>query len=186
MICKKCKGEVDKKAVVCVHCGCKIKKPIYKKWWFWVIIAALLIGFAGGGDKTDVGSPQTTETSVETGVEQSQIASEAETITYESVDLNAMLEDLKSNAMKAENTYKNKQIEFTAKIKNFDSNGSYISVEPTTADEWNFDTVQCYIKNEEQKSILMNKNTGDTVTIKGKVKSIGEVLGYSVDIAEIN
>ena len=28
-------------------------------------------------------------------------------------------------------------------------------------------------------------NVGDTITIKGKVKSIGEVLGYSIDIAEV-
>ena len=26
----------------------KIKKPFYKKWWFWLIIAILVIGFIGG------------------------------------------------------------------------------------------------------------------------------------------
>ena len=36
----------------------------------------------------------------------------------------------------------------------------------------------CYIKDDE-------KNVGDTVTVKGKVKSIGEVLGYQLDIKEV-
>ena len=32
---------------------------------------------------------------------------------------------------------------------------------------------------------MVQKSVGDGVTIKGKVKSIGEVLGYSIDIKEI-
>ena len=30
----------------------KVKKPIYKKWWFWLIIAILVIGAFGGGSDT--------------------------------------------------------------------------------------------------------------------------------------
>lgn len=171
MTCKNCKGTVDKKAVVCVHCGCKIKKPIYKKWWLWVIIVIIGIAAAGGGENaTDV-----VETPTEVNGE----------IAYEIVDLGVMIDDLKNNAMKAEELYQNKYVEFSAKIKNFDSDGKYISVEPKNADTWNFDTAMCYIKNDDQKSFLLEKNIGDIVTIKGKVKSIGEVLGYSIDIAEI-
>ncbi len=177
MICKKCNGEIDKKAVVCVHCGCKVKKPIYKKWWAWTILALLLIIIisSSGGD----GTTTTTSTANDT------TNSASEVISYEVVDLSVMINELKSNALKAKDTYKGKQIEFTAKISNFDSSGKYISVEPANADEWNFDTVMCYIKNEEQKSLLLEKNTDDIITIRGKVKSIGEVMGYSIDIAEV-
>ena len=96
-----------------------------------------------------------------------------------------MLDDLKADAMKAKEKYENKYIEVKGKIKNFDSSGKYISVEPTDADEWNFDTAMCYIKDENQKTFLIEKNVGDIVTIKGKVSSIGEVLGYSIDIDEV-
>ncbi len=96
-----------------------------------------------------------------------------------------MFEDLKSNAMKAESNYQDKYVEFSAKIKTFDSDGKYISVEPTNADEWNFETATCNIKDDAQKNLLIEKNAGDVVTIKGKVTSIGEVLGYSIEIIEV-
>ena len=106
-------------------------------------------------------------------------------ITYETADLSVMFEDLKSNAMKAESNYQDKYIEFSAKIKSFDSDGKYISVEPINADEWNFETVTCNIKDDAQKNFLIEKNVEDVVAIKGKVTSIGEVLGYSIDIMEV-
>lgn len=175
MNCKKCGQEVDKKAVVCPGCGCKIKKPIYKKWWLWVIVAvvAIIIGTSGGSnDSTTVSNTDSTSNA-------------AEEITYEVVDLQTMFDELDENAMKAETNYQKKSIEFECKIKSFDSDGSYISVEPVGADEWNFSSAMCYIKNNEQKNFLIEKNVGDTITIKGKVKSIGEVMGYSIDIAEV-
>ncbi|MBQ9915020.1 MAG: hypothetical protein IJO50_02640 [Clostridia bacterium] len=176
MVCKKCKGEIDNKAVVCVHCGCKIKKAIYKRWWFWVILIAIVFAIAksgGGGNDADINSTPTTGDAI------------GDAITYEPVDLGVMIDELKNNAMKAESNYQNKHIEFTGKISNFDSDGNYINVEPEHADEWNFDSAMCYIKNDEQRNVLIQKNIGDVVTICGKVKSVGEVLGYSVDIAEI-
>ena len=172
MVCKNCGKEIDKKAAVCVHCGCAVKgkKSILKKWWFWVILAVVVIAVANsGGDG---------ETTTGTGAEKVEIV-------YEQVELQSMFDDLRDNAMKAEEKYQKKHIEFTGKISNFDSDGSYISVEPTNADMWNLDSIMCYIKNEEQKQVIMEKSKGDVVTIKGKVKNIGEVFGYSLDITEI-
>ena len=97
-----------------------------------------------------------------------------------------MLDDLDENAMKAESTYQNMYVEVTGKIVSFDSDGSYISIEPVNADEWNFDTVTCYIKTDAQRSVLMEKSKGDTVVIKGKIWSIGEFLGYSINIDEVS
>lgn len=179
MICKNCGKEIDNKAAVCVNCGAAVKqkKSIFKKWWFWliVIIVIAIVGSASGDSET---TGETTNSGDATSATQ-------ETITYEKFDLKTMFDDLKGNAMKAEEKYQNKYVEITGNITNFDSDGSYISIEPVNADEWNFDTAMCYIKTEEQKKILMEKSIGDQVTIKGKVKSIGEVLGYSFDIKEV-
>lgn len=174
MNCKKCGNEVDKKAVICTNCGCKIKKPIFKKWWFWVVIAIVVIaiGASGGSDETTVTNNGSTQNQVEE-------------IVYEAVDLQTMFDELDANAMKAEANYQKKNVEFECKIKSFDSDGSYISVEPVGASEWNFVSAMCYIKNDTQKEVLIQKNVGDIITIKGKVKSIGEVLGYSIDINEV-
>lgn len=172
MNCKKCGQEVDKKAVVCTGCGCKIKKPIYKKWWVWVIVIIVaVIGTSGNSFNKETSSINT--------------SSEVEEIVYESVDLQTMFDDLSSNAMKAESQYEKKHIEFKCKISNFDSDGSYIGVESVNASEWNFTTAMCYIKNDSQKEFLIEKNVGDIITIKGQVKSIGEVMGYSIDIKEV-
>ncbi len=177
MNCKKCGQEIDKKAVICVNCGCKIKKPIFKKWWFWVIVVfvVIIVGSAtsGTGEET-VGSSENIGTNVS-----------QQDITYTNVELQTMFDELESNAMKAENNYQGKYVEFRCKISNFDSDGSYISVEPINASEWNLTTAMCYIKNNTQKDFLLNKNVDDEITIKGKIKSIGEVLGYTVDINEV-
>lgn len=172
MKCKKCGQEVDKKAIVCTGCGCKIKKPIYTRWWLWliVIIAVVVISASQG---------------TETTVNDTNAPDAAEEIVYEVVDLQVLFDELDANAMKAESNYQNKNVEFECKISNFDSDGAYISVEPVNASEWNFITSNCYIKNDVQKAFLIEKNVGDIVTIKGKIKSIGEFLGYSIDIAEV-
>ena len=49
-LCNYCDNAIDDKAVLCVHCGRKIKtkKSIFKKWWFWVIIAVVILGIAAG------------------------------------------------------------------------------------------------------------------------------------------
>ena len=51
--CKACGQEIAKNAKNCPHCGAKNKKPIFTKWWFWIIVL-LCIGIAAGtGGETD-------------------------------------------------------------------------------------------------------------------------------------
>ena len=47
-------------------------------------------------------------------------------------------------------------------------------------------SVQCYIKNDDQKTAIMDMSIGDTVIVKGKITDVGEVMGYSLDIDEIS
>ena len=52
--CKTCNAEIAASAKKCPSCGAKNKKPIYKKWWMWLIIlllAFILIGSLGSGEK---------------------------------------------------------------------------------------------------------------------------------------
>lgn len=107
-------------------------------------------------------------------------------IQYEKVDLQTMLDDLEINALRAEETYQDMYVEITGEVRNFDSDGKYISIVPSGASDWCFDWVQCYLTDPAHKTFLLGKNVGDVVTIKGKVSSIGEIIGYHVDIAEIS
>lgn len=107
-------------------------------------------------------------------------------IQYEKVDLQDMLDELDANAMRAEVKYQDKYIEVTGKIRVFDSDGKYISIVPCDAPAVSLDTVMCYLTDPAHKTFLLEKSVGDVVTIRGKVYSIGEVLGYSIKIAEIS
>jgi predicted amidophosphoribosyltransferase len=42
--CKGCGKQIDAGSSSCPHCGLKIKKPLYKNWWFWLIVAVVVIG----------------------------------------------------------------------------------------------------------------------------------------------
>lgn len=51
--CKNCGQAVDKKAVVCTACGVKIKKPIFKKLWFWIVVIFVILAAVGMSKSAD-------------------------------------------------------------------------------------------------------------------------------------
>lgn len=40
-------------------------------------------------------------------------------------------------------------------------------------------------KNDEQREIVKTLSRDDVIVVKGKIKGVGEVLGYFLDITEI-
>ena len=62
LYCKACNNEISSKAKVCPNCGVKIKKPVYKKCWFWLIIVFVLIAVisVGGDDEPTTEAGDTT------------------------------------------------------------------------------------------------------------------------------
>ncbi|MEG0918555.1 MAG: zinc-ribbon domain-containing protein [Bacilli bacterium] len=173
--CTHCGADISKGAKTCPSCGGKNKKPIYKRPWFIVIIAILVIGVVGsalgGGDSnTNTSSndePQKAEKKIE----------------YTEHDIKKMHKELEANALKAEEKYQDKYIEITGKLGTIDSDGSYICIE--TNEEYSFDDIQCYIEDDKQLKQIKELNKGDSVTIQGQVTEIGELLGYSMDIDKI-
>lgn len=161
---------------------------VHKKWWFWVLMALatiVTIGIIGSSGEDSYTTGVNSGTSQATQSQESAQKPKDE-VNYEKTELRQMLDDLDANALKAEKTYQNKYVEVVGKITNFDSDGSYISIEPVDADAWNFDTVMCKIKTDEQRNYLMKKEVGDIVTIKGQITSIGEILGYTIKIAQVS
>lgn len=154
----------------------KVKKPIYKRVWFIVLVVLIVLGVAGslfGGGKGATTAPKTGE--------KDQPAAE---ITYTPYNASTLLGDLKANALKASETYKGQNVEVTGQLTNIDSSGKYISIGSETGD-FDFAHIQCFIKKDEQKSVISQISKGDKVVIKGKIKDVGEVMGYSMDIDEV-
>lgn len=50
--CRTCGAEIAKSAKSCPHCGAKNKKPIFKRWWFWVVVIVLLGSLGNSGKRT--------------------------------------------------------------------------------------------------------------------------------------
>lgn len=194
-ICKHCQSEIPKKAKICPQC--RKKQGGIGKIILIVLVALFLLGSFGG-------SEEESKTTSETVADNSEVASKVETvenasqeteevpqetevveIVYTPCKVDEMMDMLKENALKAEKTYQDQYLEITGRLSVIDSDGNYISLYPLN-DEWTFTGVQCFIQNEEQLNKVLEMRIGDTVTLKGKIKSIGEVIGYTMDIDSIN
>lgn len=171
-LCKHCQTAIPKKAKVCPNC--RKKQGGKMKWIIAAVVVISIIAAAGGGKE----KPKESDT-------QSISTEKQEEISYTQYTVTQMIDDLKANALKAESIYKDQYVEITGRLATIDSSGKYISLLPED-DEWAIVGVSCYIKNDEQKAKVMEMTKGDIVTLKGKVKSVGEVLGYGMDIDEIN
>nr|DAO63440.1 MAG TPA: hypothetical protein [Caudoviricetes sp.] len=147
----------------------------------WVVLAVVAIGVIGAvGGNSD---SNTSTSSTSTKAESTKEADTPAPIEYTSVSVNDMMSQLDDNALGASDKYKGQYLEITGRLGNIDSSGKYISL--YSDDEYAIIGVQCQIKNDEQRSKVASMAKGDTVTLKGKCTTVGEVLGYSVDIEEI-
>lgn len=175
--CKHCKMDIPKDAKICPHCRKKQKSGILK-WVVLILIIGVVIGAVTGEDKSVDSTTKQTEATASDSQKQ-----ESESIEYTSVSVNDMMDALNNNAMGASDKYKGKYLEITGKLTNIDAAGKYIDL---MADgDFEIIGVQCYIKNDDQKAKIASMSKGDTVTLKGKCTDVGEVLGYSFDIDEI-
>ena len=148
----------------------------------WVVLAVVAVGVIGAvGGNSDSNTTSSSSTSAKT-----ESVKEVDTptpIEYTAVSVNDMMSDLDSNAMGASDKYNDKYLEITGKLSNIDAAGKYIDL---MADgDFEIIGVQCYIKSDDQKAKIASMSKGDTVTLKGKCTDVGEVLGYSLDIEEI-
>ena len=178
--CKSCNAEIATSAKVCPSCGAKNKKSIFKKWWFWLIIAVVLVGIiAVNGNSGNDEEKNATD---------NKLAKQQETIEYTSYDVTELFDALKDNALKAQNTYNGQYVELTGYLGTIDSNGKYIGLEANPDDmSYLLDSVHCTIKKGSgQLEQVMNLKKGEKITIRGKISRVGEVLGYSLDIDSIN
>jgi hypothetical protein len=64
-ICKACGAEIRTGAKFCQYCGAKIEKPLYKKWWFWLIVVAVIGAIGSGGSETESEQIATTPTTTQ-------------------------------------------------------------------------------------------------------------------------
>ena len=179
--CPVCGKEMAAGAKACPSCGAKNKKPIYRRWWFWVLVVLVIaaVGSAMGSEDnggTDTPQQETTGTP-ESGTGQA----EEPAVTYTAYSVGQLMDDLDSNALKAESTYQDQYVELTGRLNVVDSDGDYISIVPQD-DQFAILGVQCYLQTEEQRQQVLEIQIDQVITVRGQITSVGEVMGYLLDV----
>jgi len=172
--CATCNADIAASAKACPQCGAKNKKAILKKWWFWVIVIALVgaIGANMGSGKKAVQSAVNTVASQPTTAPEPIV-----------VDVDTLEDALSSNALSASNTYKGQYVELTGKLSVIDSSGAYFSLKPLDG-RFSLTGVQCKIT-KEQQAIVASFTRDQEVTVVGTITAVGEIMGYSLTVESI-
>ena len=176
------------------------KKPFYKKPWFIVIAVIVVIAAVVPKNKSEKSSENNSKTATDTSVQAAEnksanttaveVSSEeaattvAETeVQYTTYSVNDLMSELEENALKASENHKGENVRITGRLGAIDSSGKYISLLPD--DQFAFIGVTCYIKNDETKAKVSELSKDAQVTLTGNIKDVGEVLGYSLNIDNI-
>lgn len=176
-LCKHCQSEIPAKAKICPNCR---KKQGGKLKFVIIIIAVLLvlgIVFGGGNDSS---SSKSSNDSASVAEKEESVK---EKIEYTSVKAKELTDALDENALNAADTYKGEYLEISGNLGNIDSSGDYIDIE--NEDDFSFVSIQCYVKDDAQLDVIKKMSKGDKIVVRGQCKEVGEVMGYSIDIIEI-
>jgi hypothetical protein len=93
------------------------------------------------------------------------------------------MDALDNNAAGASAKYKDQYLEVTGRLAVIDSDLKYIALYPSN--DFALTGIRCYIKDDAQKDAVLNMTKDQQVTLRGKCTSVGEVMGYSLDIDSI-
>ena len=108
--------------------------------------------------------------------------------TYTEVHINTLMNDVKTNAARANKNYKDKYFKIVGGIvKNIESEGDYVSIEAPPSSDFDLDlfNVQCYPKTDLAKEQLFQLNMNQRVTVYGKITDVGEIMGYYLELMKI-
>lgn len=189
--CKVCGNELAKSAKRCPHCGAKNKRPIYKRWWFWLFIAIVLylavdIITARLEAKKNRESAENVYNSSATII-LDEI--DFDTVEFEETDFREMLGALTDNPLKAER-FLDKFIVISGYFDNQLSEKSFsmtASVDRGNNEGWAF----CELLSAEQSQIIGNLKGNENITVYGKVTQVKidgpdeNDLYYKIDVIKI-
>lgn len=161
----------------------KASRPLYKKKRVIIPAALLVVGIAanagGGGGTTTIETaaadkPAAAEAAAPAAAKPAAKPAEPAIVTSSK----EMIELLEGNALKAKNTYDDKQVTVTGFVGNIDASGDYFSLDPEP-DAMIFTGVQVQTSDKFADQ-LANFEKGQAVTVTGKITNVGEVMGYSL------
>ena len=156
----------------------KVKKPIFKKWWFWAIIIVLVVGIFGSGGKSD--EEATPEATPETTTEQTQEAStDAITLTFGELGEYGTSEKLEQDGEVLKEYIAYRVPSGTYTVTNKGKNRTQVTVYKDGTSVNEDGNVEQNMS--DTKPILLDANASDTLTIND-----GEYIEiYENDVIEL-
>lgn len=149
-----------------------------------IVLSVLSLFVIFGNESEEPSSDKPTQSTTDTTSkdESTETTSTETIIEYKSVTADELIDTLNDNALLAED-YTDSYLEITGKISNIDSDGKYFSID---GNDFSFHSIQLDITDKSQLDFLKTKSVDDSVTVKCKITSVGEVWGYSGDCHEIH
>ena len=151
----------------------EVKKPFYKKKWFWIGAIVLLIVIGASGDQKEKTNNTTSTQNTTADATPAEVPE-----TAIEVKATKLIADYKANEISADATYKDKLVKVTGVVGSIAKDildNPYVTL--TNETQYSFESVQCYFsKADEAKLTAVAKDT--RITVQGRVsgKSITNVL----------
>lgn len=176
--CSECGNDVSSSAKKCPHCGKDLPNLEETIKGFLYLAVFIWLGWSIFGE--------TNENMSILSEPKQMIMTPDENIVYENVSIEDLTNLLDKNAARATQTYEGKYIEFIGDIYVIDARGEYFTVVAKQHQLFMPDSIHCSIEQNKHKQFIINKNVGDSIRVKGKVRRVGEIMGYRVDVMELS
>lgn len=164
-VCPMCRSSIDKKAKICPVCGKKVKKPLYKRGWFVLFVAFMIVGFVGSVFDTQENEQDSINTPGQTN-------SVAENKTNEESDPVETLDVSEYSVVTANDLYNYAQYMVGEKVvtlaKISDKSGASLKTKFPENDTFYFNFVFEFSDRVKIKEI----DEGNTISIAGTIKDV--------------
>lgn len=140
-----------------------------------VMVLVLFAVFALGS-----GSDETKSTS-----KGSTTAAETKPVEYTTVEIDTLLDELSKNAYNAQQKWKGQYVAIEGGvISTIDASGKYFAIE-STDEQYFLESIRVDIPENIRSDVMSIISSEASVTVKGKITDVGEIMGYSVDADDV-
>jgi len=157
----------------------QIKKPFYKKWWFWTVIIFVVLSVIGNNQMNDFEAKKASEPKVE------QVSAETTQTPAIKVSAVQISQDYKDNEVAADAKYKGKLVEISGIV---DTIGKDITDTPYIAlksyEYAIIDKIQCMFSKSDVEELSQVKKD-QQITLQGEVSGkLGNIIVRGCEIVK--
>lgn len=189
--CKSCGAEIAKSAKVCPNCGAKNKKPIFKRWWVWLIVVVLI--FAAIGSCEDSGTTNEkgqSSSQVEQDQQKEEVQENKEPELTEDEYKAACVAVPYENLARDPDSYRLEKVQFYGQIVQvIDGNDGSVELRVNTSNDgygWYDDTIYVSYQYKEGELRLLEDDLISVYGTSQGLLSYTSTLGGKITIPSVN